>query len=79
MNYATVEYKPVSERDCSEPHLGSIVSIGLECGKSIACKLVELSGPYFTIEHRDGRKSKVRRRDISLLSPIPQADDRERY
>jgi hypothetical protein len=73
MQYPTTEYKPVSsKKDEFEEHLGAIVSIVVKgYGRSIAGELVELSDSFITLEHRDGRRSKIRRRDISLISPIP--------
>jgi len=73
MHYPTVEYKTLSSKqDEFEEHFGTIVSIVIEgYGRSIAGKLVELSDSFITLEHRDGRRSKVRRRDISLISPVP--------
>ncbi len=72
MHYLTSEYKTLSSKDEFAEHLGTIVSIVIEgYGRTIAGKLVELSDAFITLEHRDGRRSKVRRRDISLISPIP--------
>lgn len=73
MNYPTSEFKSVSsKKDEFEEHLGAIVSIVIEgYGRTVAGKLVELSDSFITLEHRDGRRSKVRRRDISLISPVP--------
>jgi hypothetical protein len=74
MHYPTSEYKTISSKqDEFAEHLGTIVSIVIEgYGRSIAGKLVELSDSYITLEHRDGRRSKVRRRDVSLISPVPE-------
>ena len=73
MNYPTIEYKNISStEDEFDELLETIVSIVVVgYGRSIAGKLVELSDAFITLEHRDGRRSKVRRRDISLISPIP--------
>lgn len=75
MQYPTSEYKSISSKpDKFAEHLGTIVSIVIEgYGRSIAGELVELSDSFITLEHRDGRRSKVRRRDISLISPVPTA------
>jgi hypothetical protein len=73
MNYPTIEYKNISSREDEFAELletiVSVVVVGY--GRTVAGKLVELSDAFITLEHRDGRRSKVRRRDISLISPIP--------
>jgi hypothetical protein len=73
MNYITSEFKSLSfKEDEFAEHLGTIVTIVVVgYGRTVAGKLVELSDSYITLEHRDGRRSKVRRRDISLISPVP--------
>jgi hypothetical protein len=73
MNYTTIEYKNISStEDEFDELLETIVSIVVVgYGRSIAGKLVELSDAFITLEHRDERRSKIRRRDISLISPIP--------
>jgi hypothetical protein len=76
MNYPTLEHKNLSHReDEFAEHLGAIVSVVVVgYGRTLAGKLVELSDAFVTLEHRDGRRSKIRRRDISLISPIPQGE-----
>lgn len=73
MNYSTIEYKNISSKEDEFAELletiVSVVVVGY--GRTVAGKLVELSDAFITLEHRDGRRSKVRRRDISLISPIP--------
>jgi len=73
MNYPTIEYKNISSKEDEFAELletiVSVVVVGY--GRTVAGKLVELSDTFITLEHRDGRRSKVRRRDISLISPIP--------
>ena len=73
MNYLTIEYKSISSKEDEFAELletiVSVVVVGY--GRTVAGKLVELSDAFITLEHRDGRRSKVRRRDISLISPIP--------
>ena len=73
MNYLTIEYKSISSKEDEFAELletiVSVVVVGY--GRTVAGKLVELSDTFITLEHRDGRRSKVRRRDISLISPIP--------
>ena len=73
MNYPTIEYKNISSKEDEFAELletiVSVVVVGY--GRTVAGKLVELSDAFITLEHRDGRRSKVRRRDISLISPIP--------
>jgi len=73
MNYLTIEYKSISSKEDEFAELletiVSVVVVGY--GRTVAGKLVELSDAFVTLEHRDGRRSKIRRRDISLISPIP--------
>lgn len=73
MNYPTIEYKNISSREDEFAELletiVSVVVVGY--GRTVAGKLVELSDAFITLEHRDRRRSKIRRRDISLISPIP--------
>jgi hypothetical protein len=73
MNYPTIEYKNISSKEDEFAELletiVSVVVVGY--GRTVAGKLVELSDAFVTLEHRDGRRSKIRRRDISLISPIP--------
>jgi hypothetical protein len=73
MNYPTIEYKNISSKEDEFAELletiVSVVVVGY--GRTVAGKLVELSDAFITLEHRDGRRSKIRRRDISLISPIP--------
>ena len=73
MNYTTVEYKSISSKeDEFAEHFGTIVSVVVVgYGRTVAGKIVELSDAFITLEHLDGRRSNVRRRDISLISPIP--------
>jgi hypothetical protein len=73
MNYITTEHKYLSlKEDEFAEILGAIVSIVIAgYGRTIAGKLIELSDQFVTLEHRDGRRTKIRRRDISLISPIP--------
>jgi hypothetical protein len=73
MKYTTVEYKSISSKeDEFAEHLETIVTVVVVgYGRTVAGKLVELSDAFITLEHRDGRRSKIRRRDISLLSPVP--------
>jgi len=73
MNYSTIEYKNISSKEDEFAELletiVSVVVVGY--GRTVAGKLVELSDAFITLEHRDGRRTKIRRRDISLISPIP--------
>jgi hypothetical protein len=73
MNYTTIEYKNISSTEDEFAELletiVSVVIVGY--GRTVAGKLVELSDAFITLEHRDERRSKIRRRDISLISPIP--------
>ncbi len=73
MIYVTTDYKTASyKKDEFEEHLGIIVSVVIEgYSRTVAGKLVELSESFVTLEHRDGRRSKIRRRDIALISPVP--------
>ena len=73
MNYPTIEYKNISSKeDEFAERLETIVSVVVVgYGRTVAGKLVELSDAFITLEHRDGRRSKIMRRDISLISPIP--------
>lgn len=73
MNYPTSEYKSSSKKDEFEEHFGTVVSILVKgYSRTVAGKLVELSDSFLTLEHRDGRRSKIRRRDISLV-PVREA------
>ena len=73
MNYSTIEYKNISSKEDEFAELletiVSVVVVGY--GRTVAGKLVELSDAFITLEHSDGRRTKIRRRDISLISPIP--------
>jgi hypothetical protein len=75
MHYTTPEYKSPPEMDEFEEHFGTIVSILVKGhNRTVAGRLVELSDSFLTLEHRDGRRSKIRRRDISLISPVPMRE-----
>ena len=75
MNYPTLleHQKPSHKEDEFAEHLGTIITVVVVgYGRTLAGKLVELSDAFITLEHLDGRRSKVRRRDISLISPVPE-------
>ncbi len=76
MNYSVSEYKNISKEEEFSDLLGLIVSIVVAgYGKTITGRLVSLSDSFLTLEHRDGRQSKVRRRDISYIAPIPKVEE----
>jgi len=74
MDYPTLEHRnPSHKEDEFAEHLGTIITVVVVgYGRTLAGKLVELSDAFITLEHRDGRRSKIRRRDISLISPVPE-------
>lgn len=74
MNYPTAEFKTLTTKDEFAEYKGLIVSIVVTgYGRTIAGEVIELSEKFITLEHRDGRRTRIRRRDISLISPIPEA------
>ncbi len=76
MNYSVSEYKNISKEEEFSDLLGTIVSIVIAgYGKTVVGRLVSLSDSFLTLEHKDGRQSKVRRRDISYIAPIPRVEE----
>ena len=71
MEYNSPEFKNSSfAEDEIADFVGSQVVIVVTGGKPIAGRFVSLSEKFVTLEHRDGRHTRIRRRDISIVSQI---------
>lgn len=68
----TSEFKTPSAEadDIFRSYMDTIVTIFVRgYDRTIAGKVVEISSAFITLEHRDGRRTVVRKRAVSIISP----------
>jgi hypothetical protein len=73
MNYMSNQFKHSSLcEDELVSYFGKIVTIQVSgYSRTIAGEVVGLSEKYLTLRHRDGRETRIKRRDVSFISEIP--------
>ena len=71
MQYNTPEFKNSSlATDEFAEHVGQTITVIPINGRPITGRFVSMSDRYITLEHRDGRHTKIRRQDVSILSQV---------
>jgi len=74
MEIASNEFKNSSyTTDEFVEQLGHKVTVIIPDARPITGRMISISKRYLTLEHRDGRITKIRRDDVSIISQVAEA------
>jgi hypothetical protein len=60
-------------------YLDKLIEINTKSGPEIRGKLIEIVEAFLVLKHKDGRRTRIRYRDINIIAEIGGSGNREDY